>query len=62
MGRELLTVIFSIFNLAVPMFIAWGVSVAIGTAIQFKVTAKNVDSKSNLTDFCNCCKKPQPDY
>ncbi|CAH3160866.1 unnamed protein product [Pocillopora meandrina] len=48
-------------NNAIPVFVCWGVSTAVGCAIQYKVTANNLNSNSNLLQFCNCCDRPKPD-
>ena len=47
--------------LAIPMFVCWGVSTAIGVVIQYKITANNLNSGSSLLQFCNCCDRPKPD-
>lgn len=53
---------FSFFSsLAIPVFACWGVSTAIGVAIQYKITASNLNSGSSLLQFCNCCDRPRPD-
>ncbi|KAJ7371074.1 hypothetical protein OS493_028238 [Desmophyllum pertusum] len=46
---------------AIPMFVCWGVSTAVGLAIQYKITANNLNSSSSLLQFCNCCDRPRPD-
>ncbi|KAL9954600.1 hypothetical protein ACROYT_G042162 [Oculina patagonica] len=46
---------------SIPMFVCWGVSTAIGFAIQYKITASNLTSGSSLLQFCNCCDRPRPD-
>ena len=53
---------FSFFSpLAIPMFVCWGVSTALGVVIQYKITANNLNSGSSLLQFCNCCDRPKPD-
>lgn len=47
--------------LAIPMFVCWGVSTALGVVIQYKITANNLNSGSSLLQFCNCCDRPKPD-
>lgn len=47
--------------LAIPMFVCWGVSTALGVALQYKITAKNLNNGSSILQFCNCCGRPQPD-
>ena len=47
--------------LAIPMFVCWGVSTAIGVVIQYKITANNLNSGSSILQFCNCCDRPKPD-
>jgi len=46
---------------AIPMFVCWGVSTALGVVIQYKITANNLNSGSSLLQFCNCCDRPKPD-
>lgn len=46
---------------SIPMFAAWGVSTAVGFVVQIKITANNLNSGSNLLQFCNCCDRPRPD-
>ncbi|XP_020606832.1 uncharacterized protein LOC110045571 [Orbicella faveolata] len=46
---------------SIPVFVCWGVSTAVGVAIQYKITASNLNSGSSLLQFCNCCDRPRPD-
>ncbi|XP_048585996.1 uncharacterized protein LOC116615405 isoform X2 [Nematostella vectensis] len=45
---------------AFPVFVAWGISVAIGMIVQYRVTA-NKEREKDVFSWCNCCDRPRPD-